>query len=565
MLIWRRRLHTRIFADGVIASWVAQSEVAQYVQTAACYNKPYFIVWVNHSFMALMLPLQALWVATRRWWQWRHNSARLESHGRSHDEVGFDRNPLLVEAEVLHGGDDDDLAAGPFVEAEARLRPGSGAGPKPDRGGQGWRWQLLDWLGLAEGEQGGRCVVSSAETQAEASQLAEARDAQPWTVPSRACAGGAVRTDGSNGGTASMDRTFTFGPTPPLDRAAPGGRDGGGGGGGGGGGESGAAAAAPPPLTLRALLLRAAALSLIYTLGDWTWYIGLPHTSVAAGTCIFNSSCVFVYGFSVLFLGEKVSAERVAAVALAIGGVLMLALAPSSNGAAADDDAGGSACGADDDVAGPATSSAAGGGAALAGNLFVLLAAALYGLYEVLCEKFVFRGSSSPALANTLSGAIGVVNVLALWPLIPLLGTLPSGTVGDWVREPFAAPGGEALTFMMVNAVLALAFNVFFMLAIALTSPLMTSVGCMLTIPVSAVCDALLYGDSFPPLAIGGSVLVILGFALLTRADLREQRPPPGAGLHDTDAGTLSFSGSVGTGSAASEFDRERRSRSRSR
>ena len=89
------------------------------------------------------------------------------------------------------------------------------------------------------------------------------------------------------------------------------------------------------------------------------------------------------------------------------------------------------------------------------------------------------------------------------------------------MSEPFQAPDAEAARFVVINALLALMFNIFFMLAIALTSPLITSVGCMLTIPVSAVCDWLLYGDDFPPLAWAGSALVVSGFALLTRADLR--------------------------------------------
>ena len=159
--------------------------------------------------------------------------------------------------------------------------------------------------------------------------------------------------------------------------------------------------------------------------------------------------------------------------------------------------------------------------AKLVGSTFVLVAAILYALYEVLCERFVFRGSESTALANTLSGIIGILNILLLWPPIPVLSAVPSQSWGAWVSEPFQAPDAEDTRFIMINALLALMFNIFFMLAIALTSPLITSVGCMLTIPVSAVCDWLLYGDDFPPLAWAGSAFVVSGFTLLTRADLR--------------------------------------------
>ena len=72
------------------------------------------------------------------------------------------------------------------------------------------------------------------------------------------------------------------------------------------------------------------------------------------------------------------------------------------------------------------------------------------------------------------------------------------------------------------------------MLSVSLTSPLMASVACMLSIPLSGLTDALLWGDSFPPLAYLGSVLVVAGFALLTLADVQdakrqaaERRLPP--------------------------------------
>ena len=69
---------------------------------------------------------------------------------------------------------------------------------------------------------------------------------------------------------------------------------------------------------------------------------------------------------------------------------------------------------------------------------------------------------------------------------------------------------------------LALLFNLFFMLSISLTSPLVARVACMVSIPLSGLCDSLLWGDSFPPLAYAGSALVVGGFALLTWADLQD-------------------------------------------
>ena len=46
---------------------------------------------------------------------------------------------------------------------------------------------------------------------------------------------------------------------------------------------------------------------------------------------------------------------------------------------------------------------------------------------------------------------------------------------------------------VLLNVALSLVFNVAFLLAITYTSPLTTSVACMVTIPLSALADAMLY------------------------------------------------------------------------
>ena len=107
------------------------------------------------------------------------------------------------------------------------------------------------------------------------------------------------------------------------------------------------------------------------------------------------------------------------------------------------------------------------------------------------------------------------------WPVILLLSALPPGGGWEWVREPFELPSTEALAFILINLALALAFNFAFLISITYTSPLITSVGCMLTIPLSAACDASLFGDTFPPSAVVGSAFVVGGFGLLTWADYR--------------------------------------------
>ena len=88
---------------------------------------------------------------------------------------------------------------------------------------------------------------------------------------------------------------------------------------------------------------------------------------------------------SVVLLGDPFTALRVGAVLLAVVGVTVLTLGGGDNNAVSD------ASMADQ----------------LTGNLFVLVGAICYALYEVLTEMRVFKGRRSTLVANALCGTIG--------------------------------------------------------------------------------------------------------------------------------------------------------------
>ena len=48
-----------VFLGLVILTWVAQSEVAQFIQVGD-YNKPFFLTWFNHGCLVVMVPLSYL-------------------------------------------------------------------------------------------------------------------------------------------------------------------------------------------------------------------------------------------------------------------------------------------------------------------------------------------------------------------------------------------------------------------------------------------------------------------------------------------------------------------------
>ena len=95
-----------------------------------------------------------------------------------------------------------------------------------------------------------------------------------------------------------------------------------------------------------------------------------------------------------------------------------------------------------------------------------------------------------------------------------------SGFFGSAV-EPFRLPSSEQWGQLTVNALLAFAFNVLLLLSVEYTSALTTTVGCMMTIPITAVVDFLLWGKGYGIHDVFGAVFVILGFLLLVAGEKR--------------------------------------------
>merc|ERR1712139_609860 len=84
-------------------------------------------------------------------------------------------------------------------------------------------------------------------------------------------------------------------------------------------------------LGLTSVLKSALMLSAIYTLGDYLWYVALGHTSVSAATCMFDTSCIFTYVFSVKFLEEKLDVVKIVGMLTALGGAMLTAWFPGDN------------------------------------------------------------------------------------------------------------------------------------------------------------------------------------------------------------------------------------------
>ena len=209
-------------------------------------------------------------------------------------------------------------------------------------------------------------------------------------------------------------------------------------------------------------------------------------------------------------LQEKLRWGKVFAVAVAIGGVLVVAYGETDTTVKRsgidrpnmpDDDA-------------PSNR--------FLGNLIIGVGSVLYGFYEVLYKKVACppegcSPSRSMIFANTFGSLIGCFTLFALWIPLPLLHI--TGI------EMFELPQGKAAWMLLVSCLANATFSGSFLVLISLTSPVISSVAALLTIFLVVLCDELLpepLHNDLSSAAIGGGALIIIAFALLSWATFKE-------------------------------------------
>jgi len=281
----------------------------------------------------------------------------------------------------------------------------------------------------------------------------------------------------------------------------------------------------------------------------YTWYLSLDRTRVAPNTSIYQTACVFVYGgspnllvqlvqahrsmpevcandwivtgFSIWLFGERLTAGRVTAVVLCVGGVFMVAFGST----AADD---------------TATESAI-------GYVLLIVSTILYALYEVLYQYLAPNDPANELVAPlVVLGLIGVVTGMrtalgrrnaataerewwfayslpwllvagALWIGLPIL---------HWAGfEPFEWPPGELAGPLVLSMFMESVYNLALFLGIVFTSPLFMSIGAMAAVPAAVIVDWMLFGYLPSGLAWAGIALIAVGYFLLNVLPMPPPRP----------------------------------------
>ncbi|KAJ2774727.1 hypothetical protein IWQ56_000460 [Coemansia nantahalensis] len=281
------------------------------------------------------------------------------------------------------------------------------------------------------------------------------------------------------------------------------------------GNEAWALAHARPWWVLGRTAALAAAMVVLLNAGAYLWYVAVGLTSMSKVTATNNTACFFAYLFSVLLLNDRVQATKCVAVAASIVGVVLMALV----GAPPD--------GQD------AASAARQRGSELLGDALSLLSACSLGLYQVLYKKYaVPRDFHSLFAVNSMTALFGLCTLVLCWVPLPVLHA--TGV------ERFRWPNRSQTALIALNALLGVAYNACYMIALAVTSPLFAAIGIMLTIPVVAVVDMAVQGHILAWNVFAGGAAILVGFSVLTYAEFcdtvgKHAHVQPTAGDDDSD------------------------------
>ena len=233
------------------------------------------------------------------------------------------------------------------------------------------------------------------------------------------------------------------------------------------------------------------------TVAGGTWYVAVNLTTAADLSAIYNASAFFAYAFSIPILGDRFRRDKVIAVGVSILGVFIIAY--GDRGDSVDIDAGRRAL----------------------GNIIISVGAVLYGLYEVLYKKYgcppnAYDPNQSILFANAIATGLGLFTLLVMWIPIPILHFL------EWER--FEIPPRTAVLALIVSVASNFVYSSCLLAMISLTSPVLSSVACLLSIFVVAIVDTYVTGEPLSSAAIIGGILIALAFALLSWATYVEMQ-----------------------------------------
>jgi drug/metabolite transporter (DMT)-like permease len=223
------------------------------------------------------------------------------------------------------------------------------------------------------------------------------------------------------------------------------------------------------------------------------WVLGLANVSVSTVNAVFQTQTGITVALSVWILGDRLSCSEGLGISVSMLGVLLLVIPPL--------------CDATDEVKNPS-------GSKMIGIVSTFGSTVIWAVYQlswrVLAEaKHRTKLTRMEGMMDTLASVavMGFCNLVLGWPFILLF---------HWTGvETFEYPSD--LWALTLNGLVEYSFDTSCVIAIFLTSAVVTSITAPLTIPIAFIWDGLMYNE---PLKIGlvdvgGVLLVLVGVAMV--------------------------------------------------
>ena len=248
-------------------------------------------------------------------------------------------------------------------------------------------------------------------------------------------------------------------------------------------------------ISWRTMLVFSSIVSLSQTLCVYCYMASLHRTTAEDMITLYNTSSVFIYLAGLLFLDDKPDFWKFLAVLWSLGGAVYVSYGgfPSSSSSSSHNHA---------------IQETFLVGQRWQGDLLAL-GSALLATFDLIYTKKVLGDDASVATCNLVMVLTGLSALLMQWPLLLLFHY--TGI------EPFHVPSSASGWGWVCGSVLmAFCINWLFTIGVVFMDPLYVTIAGFLAMPISALFDWVLHGVPFTWIEAIGTVLVIVGFTMLS-------------------------------------------------
>ncbi|KAI0167791.1 hypothetical protein BJ166DRAFT_520682 [Pestalotiopsis sp. NC0098] len=260
---------------------------------------------------------------------------------------------------------------------------------------------------------------------------------------------------------------------------------------------------APEKLSLRETAWLSLEFCMLWFFANYFASACLQYTSVGSVTILTSTSSVWTLIFCAWMKVDPFSVRKLIGVMASLAGIILISSVDLS-GKDNDDNRGNFPHKTQQQIA--------------IGDSMALVSAIVYGLYVTVMKVRV--GDEDRVSMPLFFGLVGVINVLALWPLFFVL----HYTGIETFEMP---PTGKIWAIILLNSISSFISDMSWAYAMLLTTPLIVTVGLSLTIPLSLIGEMIQYQQFSSFLYWVGAGIVLLSFLFINHESEDDNKNSP--------------------------------------